>query len=204
MKIEIVQVERGGYNLPKISKVGIGAKHYGCAIQRKSLDKSWWHSTWMGFQTVRRFSMIFTTPIISFLHGQDMPRFSTRKKLNMLQQDSMCLAFLFFLYVSLCFFIAMCFRHFIHLPPAASALGWAWPPKFRHAAAGRICSSRRAQLHPWRRVAVRRRFENGGSLGSSEMAGHGVHLRLGRLGHGLMCRIHDGTWIGQIQSAPTP
>lgn len=110
MKIEIVQVERGGYNLPKISKVGIGAKHYGCAIQRKSLDKSWWHSTWMGFQTVRRFSMIFTTPIISFLHGQDMPRFSTRKKLNMLQQDSMCLAFLFFLYVSLCFFIAMCFR----------------------------------------------------------------------------------------------
>jgi hypothetical protein len=64
----------------------------------------------MGFQTVRRFSMIFTTPIISFLHGQDMPRFSTRKKLNMLQQDSMCLAFLFFLYVSLCFFIAMCFR----------------------------------------------------------------------------------------------
>jgi len=110
MKIEIVQVERGGYNLPKISKVGIGAKHYGCAIQRKSLDKSWWHSTWMGFQTVRRFSMIFTTPIISFLHGQDMSRFSTRKKLNMLQQDSMCLAFLFFLYVSLCFFIAMCFR----------------------------------------------------------------------------------------------
>ena len=126
MKIEIVQVERGGYNLPKISKVGIGAKHYGCAIQRKSLDKSWWHSTWMGFQTVRRFSMIFTTPIISFLHGQDMPRFSTRKKLNMLQQDSMCLAFLFFLYVSLCFFIAMCFR--LHSPASCgkcSGLGMA-------------------------------------------------------------------------------
>ena len=139
-----------------------------------------------------------------FLHGQDMPRFNTRKKLN---KDLTAGQHVFGIFgLSLCFFMFLycyVFSPFIHLPPAASALGWAWPPKFRHAAAGRICSSRRAQLHPWRRVAVRRRFENGGSLGSSEMAGHGVHLRLGRLGHGLMCRIHVGTWIGQIQSAPT-
>ena len=159
----------------------------------------------MGFQTVRKFSMIFTTPKKKPSLAKICQDLDPEKSKNMLQQDRICVWHFF---VSWCFFIAMCFRMFspfIHLPPAAaSALGWAWPPPFRHAAGCRICSSRKAQLHPWRRAAVCRRLGNGGSLWSSEMAAHGVHLRLGRLGHGLMWRIHDGTWIGQIQSAPTP